>query len=357
MTHRLVLVVTDDWYFWSHRIGLAVAARDAGYDVSIATRVGQYGERIRALGLNLINVGAVRGLLSPRANLQTVRNLCAIYRRWNPHIVHHVAIQPIVLGSAAAAKTGVPIAVNAVTGLGTALISRNMKARLIRPFLRPALGWAIRRSGSHTIVQNSDNARFVECLGVRPERISLVPGAGVDVQQFRPQPESEGPFRVTMVSRLLWDKGVREFVDAATLICKARSDVVFTLVGAPDPLQQGHRRHEIAARQIVFPDMPLVKHAVALRRPIRRERFVHRLDQLAHLQHRLPRRLAVVQHDRHCHRQPAMFVQHRRLVPGQLLVQEARVFPLPLLRDSGGRSPEEIFMGDARNEPIRRGGP
>ena len=69
---------------------------------------------------------------------------------------------------------------------------------------------------------------------MRPERVSLVRGAGVDIRRFRPQPEPEGPVRVTMVSRLLWDKGVREFVDAAMLVRKVRSDVVFTLVGAPD---------------------------------------------------------------------------------------------------------------------------
>ena len=234
MTHRLMLVVTEDWYLWSRRIGLAVAARDVGYDVTVATRVGAYGERIRALGVDLVNVDLARGLLSPRANLHTVRDLCAVYRRCAPHIVHHVAIQPIALGSVAAARTRVPMTVNALTGLGAALISRNMKARLVRPFLRSALGWAMRRSRSHAIVQNPDNARFVESFGVNPERISLVPGAGVDVQRFRPQPEPAAPVRATMVSRLLWDKGVREFVDAAALVHEARRDIVFTLVGAPD---------------------------------------------------------------------------------------------------------------------------
>ena len=148
--------------------------------------------------------------------------------------MHHVAVQPIVLGSAAAVRARVPVTVNAFTGLGTALIARNTKTRLVRPFLRPALGWALRRSRSHTIVQNPDNARFVESLGVSSKRISLVCGAGVDLRQFRPQPEPEGPVRVTMVSRLLRDKGVREFVDAAALVRDTRNDVVFTLVGTPD---------------------------------------------------------------------------------------------------------------------------
>ena len=234
MTYRLMLVVTDDWYLWSHRIGLAVAARDAGYDVTVVTRVREHGKRIRALGFNLVDVDFARGSLSPWANLHTVLELSDIYRRREPHLVHHVAVKPIVLGTMAAARERVPAVVNALAGMGTALTSSHVKARLVRPVLRPALAWAMRRPRSHAVVQNAENAKFVESLGVRRERISLVRGAGVDVRTFRPQPEPDGPIRVTMVSRLLRDKGVREFVEAASLVRKVRGDIVFTLVGAPD---------------------------------------------------------------------------------------------------------------------------
>ena len=234
MKRRLMIVVTEDWYFWSHRIGLATAARDAGYEVTVVTRVGEYGDRIRARGLGLVEVDFARGRLSPWANLRTVRALCDFYRRWAPHLVHHVAMKPIVLGSLAAARTGVPVVVNALAGLGTTLTSDQAKVRLVRPVLRSALGWSMRRPRSRTIVQNPENAGFVKSLGAPPERISLVRGAGVDIERFRPHPEPEGQVRVTMVSRLLWSKGVREFVEAASLVRKTRDDIVFTLVGAPD---------------------------------------------------------------------------------------------------------------------------
>ena len=234
MKRRLMIVVTEDWYFWSHRAGLAVAARDAGYEVMVATRVGEHGDGIRALGLGLVNVDFSRERFSPWANLRTMRVLRDVYRRWAPQLAHHVAIKPVVLGSVAAAWAGVPVVVNALAGLGTALTSDHAKVRLARPVLRSALGWAMRRSHSYTIAQNPENARFVESLGVSPERISLVRGAGVDIRRFRPEPEPDGPVRVTMVSRLLWGKGVREFVDAASLVRKTRADVTFTLVGAPD---------------------------------------------------------------------------------------------------------------------------
>ena len=111
------------------------------------------------------------------------------------------------------------------------LTSGHIKARLVRPMLRPALAWAMRRPRSRTVVQNAENAKFVESLGVRRERISLVQGVGVDVRTFRPRPAPAGPIRVAMVSRLLWDKGVREFIRAAALVREARGDIVFTLVG------------------------------------------------------------------------------------------------------------------------------
>ena len=234
MKRRLMFVITEDWYFWVHWIGLAEAARDAGYEVTVVTTVREHGERIRALGLDLVHVDFARGRLSPRANLRTVLALRGIYRRLEPHLVHHIAIQPIVLGSVAAAQVRGLAVVNALMGLGAGLTSGHIKARLMRPMLRPALAWAMRRPRSRTVVQNAENAKFVESLGVRRERISLVQGVGVDVRTFRPRPAPAGPIRVAMVSRLLWDKGVREFIRAAALVREARGDIVFTLVGAPD---------------------------------------------------------------------------------------------------------------------------
>ena len=90
--------------FWSHRAALAVAARDAGYEVTVATRVGEYGERIRGRGLGLVDVDFARGRFSAWANLGALRVLRDIYRRWTPHLVDHVAIKPVMLGSEAAAR-------------------------------------------------------------------------------------------------------------------------------------------------------------------------------------------------------------------------------------------------------------
>ena len=232
MSRRLAFVVTEDWWLWSYWAGIVKAARDAGYEVTVVTRVSEYGDRIRALDVDIVDIDFGRGRLSPWINLRTLRRLHAVYRRLRPHLVQHVALQPVVLGSTAAALAGGSAVVNTIAGMGYTLASDSIRARVLRRFLLPALGRALRRS--HTIVQNPDDAALVESLGVRAERIAVVPGAGVDVRQFAPRPEPDGSIRVTMVSRLLWAKGVGEFVEAASAARTTYRDIVFTLVGAPD---------------------------------------------------------------------------------------------------------------------------
>lgn len=229
---RLAFVITEGWWLSLHWIGLAEAARDAGYEVTVVTCAGKHGERIRARGLNLIDIDFHRGRLSPWANLRVLCRLGAVYRQLRPHLVHHFAMQPIVLGAAAAALSGRPAVVNTIAGMGHLMVSGSVRARFLRCLLLPALGWALRHS--HTIVQNPDDAAFVKSRGARSERVSVIRGAGVDLRRFSACPEPEGPVRVAMVSRLLWSKGVREFIDAAGAVRAMRENVVFTLVGAPD---------------------------------------------------------------------------------------------------------------------------
>ena len=230
---RIALVISEGWWLSLHWIGLAEAARDAGYEVTVVTCAGKHGERIRARGFNLIDIDFHRGRLSPWANLRTLCRLRAVYRQLRPHLVHHFSMQPIMLGAVAAALSGRPAVVNMIAGMGYLMDSGSVRARLLRCLLLPALSLALRRS--HTIVQNPDDAAFVKSCGVQSERVSVIRGTSVSLRHLSAHPEPEGPVRVTMVSRLLWSKGVCEFIDAAAAIVHAmRESVVFTLVGAPD---------------------------------------------------------------------------------------------------------------------------
>src|SRR5579864_1152521 len=105
---KLVFVVTEDWFFWSHRRPMATAAVEAGFDVAVATHVAAHGERIRALGLRLIPLTWRRGELGPWASLRAVVELYRLYRRERPLIVQHVALKTVLLGGIAAGLARVP---------------------------------------------------------------------------------------------------------------------------------------------------------------------------------------------------------------------------------------------------------
>ena len=129
VTRRIVYVVTEDWWLWSCWSWLVKAARDAGYEVTVVTRVHEHGECIRALDIELVDMDFGRGQLSPRINLRTLCRLHAIYRRIQPHLVHHIALQPAVLGSTAAVLAGEPAVVNTIAGMGHVLASNSVRAR------------------------------------------------------------------------------------------------------------------------------------------------------------------------------------------------------------------------------------
>jgi len=229
---KLLFVVTEDWYFVSHRLPLAVAAREAGFDVVVATRVGEHGETIRAAGIRLIPLGLSRRRGNP---FQEIVTLVRLYRRERPDIVHHVALKAVLYGALAARVAGVPGRVNAVTGLGWLFTSAKGITRIIRPAVRLALAWLLKARGSLTIVQNPDDRDLLIRSHLPEHRLRLIRGAGVDTAAFYPVPEPTGTVCIMLAARMLWDKGVGEFVEAARLLTQAGVHARFILVGDPDP--------------------------------------------------------------------------------------------------------------------------
>ncbi len=235
MNPHLLFLVTEDWYFCSHRLALAVAARAAGYRVSVVTQVSRHGERIRDAGLDLVPVRFPRSGRRPLTDLALLARLAVVYRRLRPDIAHHVAVKPVLYGALAATLAGTPATVNALAGLGYLYTSTHARARLLRGVLRPALGAALRRRGAFTIVQNPDDERALRDTRLLDhERVVRIAGSGVDVERFVPTPEPPGPPLVVLPARLLWDKGVGEFVAAARLLRGRGVEARFALVGERD---------------------------------------------------------------------------------------------------------------------------
>jgi glycosyltransferase involved in cell wall biosynthesis len=232
----LLYLVTEDWYFCSHRLPIARAARSAGFDVSVATRVRSHGEQIRREGFRLVPLRWRRRSLHPWHETRALIDLLRLYRREKPDIVHHIALKPAVYGSLAARLTRVPATTNTVAGLGYVFTSGELRARILSPVLRLAIRSLLNQENSLLILQNPDDQKALgEYCGVKPERTVLIRGSGVDLKRFTPMPQPDGNVRVTMVSRMLWDKGVGELVEATRRLKQTGVELEVTLVGSPDP--------------------------------------------------------------------------------------------------------------------------
>ena len=274
---KLLFFVTEDWYFCSHRLPLALAAKQAGYDVSVVTRVSAHGDQIKASGIKLIPIKLSRRGSNPFAELKVIGRLISIYKSEQPDIVHHVALKPVLYGSLASRIARVPMVVNAMAGLGLLFSSRSLKARLVRPVFMLFFRFLLNRKGARVILQNPDDVALMCDSGVlKSERITLIRGSGVDTHEFNAQAEPGGEPVAILASRLLWDKGVAEFVNAARLLKQEGVVARFALVGegdienpgsiSNDQLQAWHDEGviELWGRRADMPDVFAQSHIVCL---------------------------------------------------------------------------------------------
>ena len=238
--HRLLFLVNTDWYFLSHRLPIARAARDAGFHVSVATRVGSQGEALRREGFEIVPIRMGRALGNPLLEGRSLAEILRATMRIRPDLVHNVSFKCVLYGTVAARVAGVRSVINTLPGLGYVFRSRQWRARLLRPFGRLAFRALLRGRATRVIVQNGDDLAFLRAEGLVPAgNLVLIRGSGVDTSRFRPAPEPTGTITITMVSRMLWDKGVAELVEAAGELKASGRAVRVVLVGAPDPENPG----------------------------------------------------------------------------------------------------------------------
>jgi glycosyltransferase involved in cell wall biosynthesis len=231
---RILFVVNHAGFFLSHRLPVALAARDAGYDVHVATPRSKHSPLIAAQ-LPWSAVPMNRSGRNPVSEALSVAGLYRLYRRLRPDLVHHVTIKPVLYGTIAARAAGVPAVVNALTGLGHLFVDRPGRQKLLNRAIGVGYRFAFAHRNMRLIFQNEDDrSAFVSNGWVDADSTVLIPGSGVDPDVFVPPPAEPAEPVVVLATRMLWTKGVGEFVDAARLIRKERN-VRFLLVGEPDP--------------------------------------------------------------------------------------------------------------------------
>lgn len=232
---RILFVVNVDWFFLSHRLPLALAARDAGFDVHVATAMTGDADAIQSHGFTLHPISINRSSTGLSALVSLVWKLWRLIRQLQPEIVHLVTIKPVLIGGLAARLAGVKRVIAAISGLGFIFTARGMAAALRRWLVAYFYRLALAHRAVLVIFQNDDDRRLLQArAGISDSQVVLIRGSGVDLNQWKFQPLPTGQPIVLMASRLLVDKGVMEFIEAARAlrgIVQAR----FVLVGDIDP--------------------------------------------------------------------------------------------------------------------------
>ncbi len=239
---KILFIITEFSFFKSHFFERACAAAEAGYEVYVATRIldKEYRNLIND-NINYINVNFNRSGVNPFREFLTIIGLILIIRRIGPDIIHNVALKPILYGSIAAKFICKDCnIVNAPVGMGYIFTSENFGAKILRPVVSFFLKYAFNSNFVKVIFENRDDLNeFVLKNYVKKSNAVLIRGAGVDIDKFYPIEKNINHNSctpsVTLVGRMLIDKGVIEFINASKILNATGIIVKFNLVGDPDP--------------------------------------------------------------------------------------------------------------------------
>lgn len=235
---KIVLFANTEWYLYNFRRTLALALKGAGHDVLLLSPPGPYGEKLQECGLRWIPVPMARRSLNPFREMTLVLWLRNFLRHEHVDLVHGFTIKGAVYGSLAARLAGVSASVNGIDGLGYVFASNDLKAQFLRPVVRTILQLALNGKNTRLILLNQDDvAMFQHARLVDSALVRLIPGAGVDCKRFSfgGQRVIGQPLRVLMAARLLWDKGLSEYVTSARMLKAQGRQIQFLLAGTPDP--------------------------------------------------------------------------------------------------------------------------
>jgi len=240
---RLLFVVNVDWFFVSHRLVLARAALNAGFEVHVACRAeGESAVKaIQREGCIFHNVDIARGFGGVAHEVGTLMALYRIFRSVKPHIVHNVGIKPVLYGTFLGRIAGIGWTVNAITGLGHVFMAKGLRASVRRGLVRFGYRFLLRNIRGRVIFQNPDDMNGMVAAGiVRQERAVLIRGAGVDLDLFTPK-KTNNPLPVVFLpARMLKEKGVYEFLQAARLLRDRGISASYVLAGRADPGSPSH---------------------------------------------------------------------------------------------------------------------
>ncbi len=243
---RILYVGNHASYFLTHRLPVFQSLQESGCDVHVAVPAKSDAlgrmidadaiETIERLGFHFHDIPISRGSINPINELRTLYYLFRLYRTLKPELIYHATVKPVLYGGLMSRIVGIPGAIFGVTGLGYLFVASGFKGLLIRMPIKLAFRLALSHPNAHTIFQNYDDYEaFVHQNLVNARNATVIKGSGVDLSEYNYLEETNCTPIVVLISRMLWDKGVREFVEAARILSNAGTKGRFVLVGDSDP--------------------------------------------------------------------------------------------------------------------------
>jgi glycosyltransferase involved in cell wall biosynthesis len=232
---RLLIVVNVDWFFLSHRLAITQAALKAGYEVHVATALTRHRAELERHGFIVHPLNIHRSSTGLLGLLFLLLNLIQLFWRIRPDVVHLVTIKPVLLGGIAARLSPVRRVVFAISGLGHIFLAQDWRGRIKRGLVSGLYRLALGGKDKCVIFQNDDDRRVIESLvPLKSNQVVMIPGSGVDLNQYPFIPANTVQPVVMMASRLLWTKGVREYTEMCLQLAANASPARFLLVGDRD---------------------------------------------------------------------------------------------------------------------------
>ena len=248
---KFVFYANTDWYLFNFRLATALELKSHGHEVVMLSPPGDFGDRFAALGFRWVPLQMDRASLNPFREAATLRRLVKVLKDERPDVLHNFTVKCAVYGALAARAARIPAVVNAVAGMGYVFTSDRAHARALRPVVKALMRGTLGGGHSRLILQNPDDAdAFVRSRMVAQERIRVIRSSGVNTSRFTPKERTavRRPLRVLLAARLLWEKGVGEFVEASRLLKAEGRDIEFLLAGTPDYGNPRSVRHEEVER-------------------------------------------------------------------------------------------------------------
>jgi glycosyltransferase involved in cell wall biosynthesis len=233
---KVIFFANTDWYLYNFRLAAARELSRLGHEVIMLSPPGDFGHRFADYGIRGLKINLNRSGMNPISESLAIRELTRLIRHEKPHLLHNFTVKASIYGAFAGRLARVPAVINAVAGLGYVFTENSLKARLLRPWVKLMMRLTLNGDNSLLILQNPDDAQaFTASNLVSEKKIRVIRSSGVDTSRFIPRSELlGGKLRVLLVARLLWEKGIGEFIESARILRSEGRDIEFILAGAPD---------------------------------------------------------------------------------------------------------------------------